>query len=105
MKMVAKQKQKPELKKMEKKKLVGTRGRTFQGQVIKKFEHRAVIKLVRTVKIPKYERFTKRKTKLHARIPENLDLHIGDTVKVRETRPLSKIVHFLVISVVKEGKR
>ena len=84
-----------------KKKLVGTRRRTFQGTVTKKFEKRVVIEFERTVRIPKYERFAKKKTRLHARIPEGIEINVGDLVKVKETRPLSKIIHFLVIDVIK----
>jgi len=100
--MIAKQSQK-EKKKEGRKEVVRTRGRTFQGGVVKKFEKRAVIEFSRTVKIPKYERFAKKKTRLHARIPEGMDIHVGDIVKIRETRPLSKIIHFMVTEIVKEG--
>jgi ribosomal protein S17 len=32
-----------------------------------------------------------------------MKINVGDTVKVRECRPLSKIIHFVVIDVL-EGK-
>ena len=101
--MVEKTKQKIEKKRKEK--IVGTRGRTFQGLVTKKFEKRVAIEFERTVRIQKYERFAKKKTRLHARIPEGLEIKVGDLVKVRECRPLSKIVHFLVIEKLKEAER
>ena len=87
------------------KKIVGTRGRVFRGIVTKKFDTRVVVEFERTVGIPKYERFAKKKTKLHAKIPENMSIQIGDLVKVRECRPLSKIIHFQVVEVLKEGER
>ena len=80
---------------------ISLRGRSFKGTIIKKFPKRIVVELERTVRIAKYERFTKKKTRLHARIPENMDLHVGDLVKVRECRPLSKIIHFIVTDVIK----
>ncbi len=86
----------------EEKKIVRTisiRGRAFKGKVIKKFPHRVVVEFERTVRVAKYERFSKKKTKLHARIPEGMQVHEGDLVKVRECRPLSKIVNFIVIEV------
>lgn len=98
------------IKKQQRKKgknIVGTRGRVFRGVVTKKFDTRVVVEFERTVKVPKYERFAKKKTKLHARISEEMKIHVGDTVKVRECRPLSKIIHFVVIDVLKgkeEGK-
>jgi small subunit ribosomal protein S17 len=85
------------------KKLVGTRGRTFEGFVSKKFDTRVVIEFERTIRIPKYERFAKKKTKLHAKIPEEMQVNVGDFVKIRECRPLSKIIHFQVVEV-KESK-
>ncbi len=82
--------------KHEKVKSLAVRGRIFKGHVIKKFPTRAVIEFERIVYVPKYERYYKKKTKLHARIPENMDVNIGDFIKVQECRPLSKIIHFIV---------
>jgi small subunit ribosomal protein S17 len=95
--MAEKQKQKKE----KKKSTVGTRGRTFLGVVIKKFPTRVVIEFKRTVYIQKYERYHKKNTRLHSRIPEGMDVQVGDTVRVQECRPLSKIIHSVVIEVVK----
>jgi len=87
----------------KKKKIVGTRGREFQGYVIKKFPKRVVIEFERTVYIAKYERFLKDKTRLHARLPEGINVQIGDYVRVRECRPLSKIIHFIVTEIVRKS--
>ncbi len=87
----------------ETKNVVGTRGRTFQGTVTKIFGRRAVIEFQRTVKIKKYERFMRKKTKLHSRIPEGIQISVGDYVKVQECRPLSKIIHSIVIEVIKKS--
>ena len=83
---------------------IGTRGRRFEGFVIKKFPKRAVIEFERTVYVQKYERFYKKKTKLHARLPENLVLEVGDYVELMECRPLSKIIHFIVTRVIRKGE-
>jgi small subunit ribosomal protein S17 len=82
---------------------VPTRGRTFQGKIIKKFPTRIVIEFEKTIYVPKYESYKKRKTKLHARIPESLDVQLGDIVKIKETRPLSKIIHFVIIEIVQKA--
>jgi small subunit ribosomal protein S17 len=87
----------------KKKKIVGTRGREFQGYVVKKFPRRLVIEFERTVYVAKYERFLKDKTRLHARLPEGIDANVGDYVKVKECRPLSKIIHFIVIEIVRKS--
>ena len=83
--------------------IVGTRGRTFQGTVIKKFDRRAVVEFERTVKVHKYERFMRKKTRLHSRIPDGMVVNVGDYVKVQECRPLSKITHSVVIEVLRKS--
>lgn len=84
--------------------LVATRGRIFQGYATKIFPGRAVVEFERTLYVKKYERFTKSKTRLHARIPEGMTLSVGDYVTVRECRPLSKIIHFVVIEIVRKAR-
>ena len=86
------------------KNLVGTRGRIFQGIITKKFPTRVVIEFERTIYLQKYERYFKKKTKLHASLPKNLDVKIGDLVKIQECRPLSKIIHFIVIEKIKSSE-
>jgi ribosomal protein S17 len=76
--------------------VVGTRGRTFEGTVTKKFPKRVVIEFERTVYVPKYKSFYKKKTRIHARLPADMDINVGDYIKVQECRPLSKIIHFMV---------
>jgi small subunit ribosomal protein S17 len=87
-------------------KRIGTRGKVFQGNVIKKFPKRVVIEFERMIYIKKYERYTKTKTKIHARLPEAMekDIKLGDLIKVQECRPLSKIIHFVVIEKVKDAE-
>jgi len=91
-------------KRQRKTAIVGTRGRTFQGTVTRKFENRVVIEFERTVKVKKYERFTKKKTRIHAYLSEGMDVGVGDYVKVRESRPLSKIIHFVVTDIVRKAE-
>jgi len=81
-----------------------TRGRTFQGIVVKKFEKRLVIEFERTIYIRKYERYAKSKTKIHARLPICMEekINLGDLIKVQECRPLSKIIHFVVVEKIKD---
>jgi len=84
------------------------RGRVFEGKVIKKFPHRVTIEFERMVYIRKYERYSRSKTKVHARLPACMekDVDVGDMIRVQECRPLSKIIHFVVIKKIKgEGKK
>lgn len=78
---------------------ISVRGRTFKGKVITKFPKRICIEFERTFYVKKYERYAKRKTKLHARLPDCIaeNINIGDYVEIRECRPISKIINFIVI--------
>ena len=78
------------------------RGRTFKGTVKKIIGQRAVVMFERFVYYKKYQRYTRRSTKLHAHIPACLGSSInpGMKVKIGECRPVSKIIHFVVIGVI-----
>ena len=80
-----------------------TRGRIFKGIVIKKFDKRVVIEFERFIYVKKYERYKKSKTKIHARLPSCMEekINVGDYINIQECRPLSKLVHFVVIGKVK----
>ncbi len=77
---------------------ISLRGRIFRGYVKKKFENRVVLEFERVIYIIKYERYMKKKTKLHAHLPKCLSekINLNDYVEVKECRPLSKIIHFIV---------
>ena len=81
------------------------RGRVFEGKVMKKLHSRIVIQFERMKYIKKYERYDKRKTKLHVRLPKCMEdkISVGDLVRVAETRPISKMIHFVVVELVKGG--
>ena len=84
------------------------RGRVFEGAVIRKLPGRVTIEFERMLKLPKYERYEKRKTKIHARLPDCMkdDVNVGDLIQIAETRPISKMIHFVVAKVIraKEAK-
>lgn len=84
-----------------------TRGRVFEGMVTKKFPKRVVIEFERSLYIRKYERYAKYKVKIHARLPDCMsnEIHVGDLIRIRECRPLSKIIHFAVIGKVNQEKK
>jgi len=81
------------------------RGRIFEGIVIKKFPKRITIEFERMIYVKKYERYKKSKTKIHARLPDCMRAEIqeGDYIQVQECRPLSKIIHFVVIKKIKDA--
>lgn len=80
------------------------RGRYFKGIVKKIVGKRAVVELERLSYSKKYERYAKKKTRLYAYIPKCLAPRIaaGSSVEIGECRPLSKIVHFVVVEVEKK---
>lgn len=76
-----------------------TRGRTFRGTVVRVKEKRVVIEFERVAIIHKYERYEKRKTRIHAHLPDCMasKIKVGDSVLVVECRPLSKMIHHVLI--------
>lgn len=91
-------------------KIVGTRkiplrGRKFEGFVIKKVGDRIKIEFERVKFIRKYERYAKSKSKIHAKLPEDLKavINVGDYIQIQECRPLSKILHHVVIKKIRGG--
>lgn len=83
---------------------LSVRGRYFKGSIKKIIGNRAVIELERLRYYKKYERFAKAKTKLHAYIPKCLakEITASNFVRIGECRPLSKIIHFVVIEKIKQ---
>ena len=81
-----------------------TRGKIFEGKVIRKLQKRVTIEFERMIYIRKYERYAKSRTKIHARLPVCMEKEIqkGDFIQVQECRPLSKIIHFVVIKKIKD---
>lgn len=64
--------------------------RTQTGRVISNKMHKTITVLIeRTVKHPKYGKYIKRSTKLHAHDEEN-SCQEGDIVIIEQCRPLSK---------------
>ena len=48
---------------------------------------------------PKYKRYQRSRSKVHAYLPTCIDIKEGSEVKIAECRPLSKTVSFVVIEV------
>lgn len=73
--------------------------RTMVGKIVSdKMQKTIVVMVERTVKHPKYGKIMKRRTKLHAH-DENQIGKIGDTVKICESRPLSKTKCWVLVEV------
>jgi small subunit ribosomal protein S17 len=82
---------------------ISVRGKTFTGKVVSAKMHKTVVvEWERRVLIPKFERYEKRRSKVSAHNPEEINAKEGDIVKIRETRPLSKTKNFVVVEVLEK---
>ena|SRR5271166_6353757 len=57
------------------------------------------VEVARLVKHSRYGKYVRRRTVCHAH-DENNESHLGDTVEIMETRPLSKLKHWRMLRVV-----
>jgi len=78
------------------------RGRSFIGEVISVNVHKtATVRWPRMYYIPKYERYEKRRTTLKVHKPDCIDVKAGNTVKIMETRKISKTKNFVILEILK----
>ena len=78
--------------------------KTRTGKVVSdKMDKIIVVGFEEHVKHPLYKKVVKRTYKLKAH-DENNECHIGDTVKVMETRPLSKDKRWRLVEIVERAK-
>ena len=68
-----------------------------------KMDKTVVVKIVSRVKDPIYKKVVQRSKKFKAHDEGNI-CGIGDTVRIMETRPLSKDKHFRVVEIVEKAK-
>ena len=78
--------------------------KTRVGKVVSdKMDKTSVIAIADNVKHPTYGKIIKRTVKIHAH-DENNECGIGDTVKVMETRPLSKSKRWRLVEIIEKAK-
>jgi small subunit ribosomal protein S17 len=68
-----------------------------------KMDKTVVVSVERRVKHPKYGKFVKFTKKFHAHDDAN-DCNTGDTVRIMETRPLSKTKKWRVVEIIERAK-
>lgn len=68
-----------------------------------RMEKTVTVEIETKVKHPIYGKFVKKTTKFHAHDEKN-ECGIGDTVKIMESRPLSKIKRWRLVEVVEKAK-
>src|SRR5246500_4913195 len=76
------------------------RGRVETGVVPSaKMNKTRRVEIPRLVKHPKYGKYIKRRTICHVHDEKN-ESHVGDTVEIMETRPLSKLKNWRMVRIV-----
>ena len=68
-----------------------------------KMDKSVVVAVERKVKHPEYGKFVKKTSKFVAHDEKN-DCNIGDTVKIMESRPLSKIKNWRLVEILERAK-
>jgi small subunit ribosomal protein S17 len=80
------------------------RKKEYLGTVIgDKMAKTCVVRVVRKIKHPKYNRIIKTYNKFKAHDEKN-EANVGDEVVIRQTRPLSKDKFFRLVSIVKKAQ-
>jgi len=78
--------------------------KTRTGKVVKnKMEKSIIVAIERKVAHPLYKKYFKRTTKFYAHDEKN-EAGVGDTVKIMETRPLSKLKRWRLVEIVTKAK-
>ena len=62
-----------------------------------------VVEVERKVKHPKYGKFLRKSSRFMAH-DENEECHVGDTVRIMETRPLSKCKRWRLVQIIERAK-
>lgn len=77
---------------------LSVRGRVLEGVVVSDRMMKTVtVQIERLHYIPKYERYERRTSKIHAHNPPCINAKVGDKVRIMECRRLSKTKSFVVV--------
>lgn len=68
-----------------------------------KMDKTITVSVERKVKLPMYGKFVKKSKSFHAHDEKN-DCGIGDTVRIMETRPLSKLKNWRLVEILEKAK-
>lgn len=78
--------------------------RSLTGRVVSnKMDKTVTIRLERLVKHPLYGKYIRRSSKVHAHDPDN-SCNEGDTVRIEQTRPVSKTKAWQVIEIMERAE-
>jgi len=83
---------------------LSVRGQVIEGEVASTaMAKTVVVEREYDVFVPKYDRYMKRRSRVSVHAPDCFDIEEGDTVRIAETRPLSKTKSHVVVELV-EGE-
>jgi small subunit ribosomal protein S17 len=83
---------------------LSVRGRVLEGEVVSaRMEKSVVIRINYTRFDKKYERYSRKSSRITAHNPPCIDAKMGDMVRIAECRPLSKTKSFVVVEKLAEG--
>jgi small subunit ribosomal protein S17 len=81
---------------------LSTRGMSTVGTVVSnKAKKTVTVERVLTVYLKKYRRWARKRSKIHAHVPGDLRLNVGDVVRIKQTRKISKTKAWVVVEVLK----
>lgn len=77
--------------------------KTKTGKVVSdRMDKTVVVEVVNRVKHPLFKKYYNKRSKFYAH-DESVKAKIGDVVKIKETRPISKLKRWKVMEIVKKG--
>ncbi len=83
---------------------IKVRGITLVGRVVSdKMDKTVTVEREEIKKVPKYERFMRKRYRIHAHNPPCINAKEGDVVLIGETRKIAKTVSFVVLKVIKRA--
>ena len=83
---------------------IAVRTRTIVGRVVSTRMQKTVTVLVEYLHyVPKFKRYERRRTKIHAHLPPCIKVSEGDVVKIAETRRIAKTVSHVVLGKVRKA--
>lgn len=78
--------------------------KVFKGKVVRdKMQKTIIVEVERKYRHPIYKKVVREKKKYKVHNPEDM-AHVGDSVKIMETRPLSKEKHWRLAMIIEKAK-
>jgi small subunit ribosomal protein S17 len=76
------------------------RGRVLEGRVASlKQQKSAVVEVNYIASVKKFQRFEKRRSRIHVHVPDCLKVRVGSLVEISSCRRLSKTISFVITKV------